>query len=91
MDVPKDKLRERAHLVEGLLRVVDDRVAFLFLVERSADRYAAKNALVTEWGLSEVQASNALDLTFGRMTQLGRSSLAEELAELRARIGEGPT
>ena len=84
MSEPKDGLR--VHIVEGLLRVLDDRLEFMALLSSSADKQAARDALVTDWGMTETQAAHALDMTFSRATKLGRDELTEELAHLRSEI-----
>lgn len=84
----KDKLLHRAHIVEGLLRVLDDRLEFMVLLGRSADKQAARDALISDWGMTEIQANYALDMSFSRSTKLGRDALASELEHLRTEIDE---
>ena len=80
---------ERAHVVEGLLRAVDHLDAVIALIRAAADRSGARQGLMgEEFGFSEVQANHILDLPLGRLTRLGRSELATELAGLRATIAE---
>ena len=82
----KDRLLHRVHIVEGLLRVLDDRLEFMALLSSSADKQAARDALVTDWGMTETQVAHALDMPFSRATKLGRDVLAGELAHLRSEI-----
>ena len=86
MSDPKDRLLQRIHIVEGLLRVLDDRFEFLVLLGSSADKQAARDALVSGWGMTDVQANHALDMQFSRATKLGRENLAAELGQLREEI-----
>ena len=80
---------ERAHVVEGLLRAVDQLDAVIALIRAAADRSGARQGLMGEdFGFSEVQANHILDMALGRLTRLGRSELATELAGLRATIAE---
>ena len=88
MSEQKDRLLARVHIVEGLLRVLDDRFEFLALVETSYDKRAALETLISGWGMTEIQARHALDITFSRATKLGREALVSELAELRSAIDE---
>ena len=84
----KDRLVARAHIVEGLLRVLDDRLEFVALLASSDNRTTVIEALIVGWEMSEVQAFHAVDMTFGRSTLAGYELLSEELAELRKRIAE---
>jgi DNA gyrase subunit A len=81
--------RDRAHIVEGLLRalaLIDDVIA---LIRASEDRASALADLqVDPLSFSERQANHILDMQLGRLTRLGRTRLEEELVELRARMEE---
>ncbi|HEY1652820.1 MAG TPA: DNA gyrase subunit A [Acidimicrobiales bacterium] len=84
-----DKARNRAHIVEGLLRAIDMLDAVIATIRGSDDRPAARTALMAEpFSFTEVQATHILDMTLGRLTRLGRAELEEEMAELRATIAE---
>ncbi|HWF16102.1 MAG TPA: DNA gyrase subunit A [Acidimicrobiales bacterium] len=84
-----NKARNRAHIVEGLLRAIDMLDAVIATIRASADRPEARTALMAEpFSFTEVQATHILDMTLGRLTRLGRSELEEEMAELLATIAE---
>jgi DNA gyrase subunit A len=84
-----DKARNRAHIVEGLLRAIDMLDQVIATIRGSADRPEARTALMAEpYSFSEVQATHILDMTLGRLTRLGRSELEAEMEELRATIAE---
>ncbi|MGH9072743.1 MAG: DNA gyrase/topoisomerase IV subunit A, partial [Acidimicrobiales bacterium] len=81
------KARDRAHIVEGLLRAIDQLDAVIALIRASDDRAAAREGLMSPpFAFSEVQANHILDMTLGRLTRLGRSELEAELAQLRETI-----
>ncbi|HCB34552.1 MAG TPA: DNA gyrase subunit A, partial [Acidimicrobiaceae bacterium] len=81
--------RERAHVVEGLLRALDLIDAIVVAIRASADRAAALAALCgEELAFSEAQANHILDMQLARLTRLGRSNLEEEITQLRAAIAE---
>jgi DNA gyrase subunit A len=81
------KARERAHIVEGLLRALDMIDAIVALIRGSDDRPAALAGLMAEpFSFSEVQGNYILDMTLSRLTRLGRSDYEKELAELRQTI-----
>jgi DNA gyrase subunit A len=83
------KARERAHIVEGLLKAIDQLDAIIALIRASDDRAAARTGLMaTPFEFTEVQANHILDMTLGRLTRLGRSELEEEMAKLRETIAE---
>jgi DNA gyrase subunit A len=84
-----DKARNRAHIVEGLLRAIDMLDQVIATIRGSADRPEARTALMAEpFSFTEVQATHILDMTLGRLTRLGRSELEAEMEELRATIAE---
>jgi DNA gyrase subunit A len=83
------RARARAHIVEGLLRALDMLDQIIATIRASADRGAARAALMDEPFLfSEEQATHILDMQLGRLTRLGRHELEEEMAQLRETIAE---
>jgi DNA gyrase subunit A len=83
----KDK--DRAHIVEGLLKALDMIDQVIAMIRGSADRSAAREGLMAQpFEFTEVQANHILDMTLGRLTRLGRAELQEELAKLRETIAE---
>ena len=83
------RARERAHIVEGLLRAIDMLDAVIATIRGSEDRGEARvNLMAAPFSFSEDQANHILDMTLGRLTRLGRSELEAEMAELRAIIAE---
>ncbi len=84
-----DRARRRAHIVEGFLRALDIIDEIIAAIRASADRAAAIVALRAEdFGFTEVQATEIVDMRLSTLTRLGRERLEEELAELRATIAE---
>ena len=83
------KARNRAHIVEGLLRAIDMLDQVIATIRGSADRPEARTSLMAEpFSFTEVQATHILDMTLGRLTRLGRSELEAEMQELLATIAE---
>ena len=83
------RARDRAHIVEGLLKAIDMLDAVIATIRGSDDRPAAREALMVEpFSFSDVQAAHILDMTLGRLTRLGRSELEEEMVKLREAIAE---
>ncbi|HEV3370798.1 MAG TPA: DNA topoisomerase (ATP-hydrolyzing), partial [Acidimicrobiales bacterium] len=83
------KARERAHIVEGLLKAIDMLDQVIATIRGSDDRPSARTALMAApFEFTEVQATHILDMTLGRLTRLGRTELEEEMAKLRETIIE---
>ena len=81
--------KDRAHVVEGLLRALDLIDNIIKAIRSSEDRAAALAALCGE-GLefSERQANHILDMQLVRLTRLGRSNLEAEITQLQTSIAE---
>jgi DNA gyrase subunit A len=83
------KARDRAHIVEGLIKALDLIDEIIAAIRASADKQAAREALVAApFEFSDVQAEHILDMQLSRLTRLGREQLDNELAELRETIAE---
>ena len=83
------KARDRAHIVEGLIRALDLIDQIIELIRGSEDRGAARDGLMAEpFSFSEVQANHILDMRLAQLTRLARNDLEEELAKLRETIAE---
>lgn len=81
------KARDRAHIVEGLLRALDMIDAIIALIRGSEDAEAAREGLMAEpFSFSEVQARHILDMQLRRLAQLEGRKLQEEHDELLATI-----
>jgi DNA gyrase subunit A len=81
--------RDRAHIVEGLVRALDMIDAIVALIRGSEDADAAREGLMGEaFGFSEIQARHILDMQLRRLAQLEGQKLRDELAELMETIAE---
>jgi DNA gyrase subunit A len=81
--------KDRAHIVEGLIRALDLIDEIIALIRNSDDRASALVGLQAEpLSFSDRQSNHILDMQLGRLTRLGRTRLEEELTELRNRIAE---
>ncbi|MDQ4134406.1 MAG: DNA gyrase subunit A, partial [Actinomycetota bacterium] len=84
-----NKARDRAHIVEGLLRAIDMIDEVIALIRGSDDKAAARAGLQAEpFSFSETQATHILDLTLSRLTRLSRADYEREMAELLETIAE---
>ncbi|MGQ0838953.1 DNA topoisomerase (ATP-hydrolyzing) [Actinokineospora sp.] len=82
------KREERLHLVEGLLLALLDIDQVIRLIRGSDDATAAKTGLMSQFGLSEVQATYILDTPLRRLTKYDKLELESEQDRLRAEIEE---
>ena len=83
------RARDRAHIVEGLIKALDMIDAIVAAIRASEDRQAAIATLQEErFGFSDVQATHIVDMRLSQLTRLGRTNLEEELASLRQTIAE---
>ncbi len=80
------KAEARAHILEGLRIALDNLDAVITLIRGSKNPIEAKGGLVTQFGLSEIQAQAILDMQLQRLTGLERQKILDELAELMALI-----
>ncbi|MFM7173257.1 MAG: DNA gyrase subunit A [Caldilinea sp.] len=80
------KARERAHLVQGLLRALDLLDEVIQTIRRSQTVESARNNLVSQYQFTEIQAQAILEMQLRRLAALERKKLQEEFAELQQRI-----
>jgi DNA gyrase subunit A len=76
------KAEERAHILEGLLIALDHLDAVIALIRASQTPDEAREGLMTQFGLSELQARAILDMRLQRLTGLERDKIRDEHAEL---------
>ncbi len=74
------KAREREHILEGLKIALDNLDAVVQLIRQAENPEAAKNGLMSEFGLSEIQAKAILDMRLQRLTGLERQKILDDLA-----------
>jgi DNA gyrase subunit A len=80
------KAEERAHILEGLKIALDHLDAVIQLIRRSQSPEVARNGLMRQFELTEIQATAILDMKLQRLTQLERNKLIEEYQELLKRM-----
>lgn len=74
--------RKRAHILEGLLIALDNLDAVIELIRKSKNPDEAKDGLINNFKLSEIQAKAILELRLQRLTGLERQKIKEEFEEL---------
>ncbi len=81
-----EKAKARAHILEGLKIALDNIDEVIKVIRASKDTPDAKEALMSKFGLSEVQSAAILDMKLNRLTGLERDKIDAELAELQLEI-----
>ena len=80
------KAQERAHILEGLQKALDQIDAVIQTIKSCKESSAAKEALVKNFAFSEKQAQAILEMRLQRLTGLEREKIMNELAELQKEI-----
>ena len=80
------KARDRAHIVEGLLRALDILDEVIQTIRRSQTVDSARNNLVSNFKFTEIQAQAILDMQLRRLAALERKKLQEEYNDLKKLI-----
>ena len=81
-----DQAEKRAHVLEGLLIALDNLDEVIALIRASRTPEDARNGLMTQFELSEIQARAILDMRLQKLTGLERDKIKEEHAELMKTI-----
>jgi len=76
------KAEARYHILEGLKIALDHLDAVITLIRASRSVPEARDGLMTQFGLSQIQAQAILDMQLQRLTGLERQKILDELAEL---------
>jgi DNA gyrase subunit A len=76
------KAEARYHILEGLKIALDQLDAVITLIRASKTPPEARDGLMTQFGLSQIQSQAILDMQLQRLTGLERQKILDELAEL---------
>jgi DNA gyrase subunit A len=76
------KAEARAHILEGLKIALDRLDAVIALIRAARNPGEARDGLMTQFGLSQIQAQAILDMQLQRLTGLERQKILDELAEI---------
>ncbi|WP_053948235.1 DNA gyrase subunit A [Halolamina sediminis] len=77
---------DRAHILEGRLKALENAEDVVEAIQNSEDRDAAKAMLQAEWGFSEEQAAHVVRMQLGSLTSMERTSIEEEYEDVQATI-----
>lgn len=81
-----EKAKARAHILEGLKIALDHIEEVIKLIRASKDSEEAKNGLIENFKLSELQSKAILEMRLQRLTGLERDKIEQEYAQLLALI-----
>jgi DNA gyrase subunit A len=76
------KAEARRHILEGLRIALDQIDAVIVLIRAAGNPGEARDGLMAQFGLSQLQAQAILDMQLQRLTGLERQKILDELAEL---------
>ncbi len=82
------KAKERAHILEGLVKALDDIDAVIATIKKSEDRADAHANLVKKFKLTPVQADAILEMRLQTLASLERKKIEDELKEKKKLIKE---
>lgn len=83
------KAKERAHILEGFMKVIGSQESLdkaIAIIRHSANPQEAKEGLIVEFELSEIQAQAILDLRLARLTGMELDKIRAEYEEIMALI-----
>ena len=81
------KAEERAHILEGYLIALDHLDEVITLIRNSSTPDIAKDGLMSNFAMSDIQAKAVLELRLQRLTGMEREKIKDEHAEIIALIG----
>jgi DNA gyrase/topoisomerase IV subunit A len=79
-DTERERRRraEKLHILDGLLRVLDEPHRFLDVLLSATDETVAQDALRRQFGLSADQAVAAINLQFRSMSTAARQAIRDQ-------------
>ena len=81
-----NKAQERAHILEGLLKALDNIDEVIRIIRGSENTQVAKQRLMERFELTDAQAQAIVDMRLRTLTGLEREKLEDEYKELMERI-----
>ncbi len=82
------KAAERAHVLEGLKTALDFIDEVIDIIRKSADVAKAKEALAERFGLDDIQTTAIVQMQLGKLANLEKQKILDELEEKKAFIKE---
>lgn len=82
------KAQERAHILEGLKKALDFIDEVIAIIRKSADVNSAKENLCERFGFDDIQATAIVQMQLGKLANLEKQKILDELDEKLAFIKE---
>ena len=82
------KAEERAHILEGYLKALENIDKVIKIIRGAQTTEEARTGLMTAFALSEIQANAILEMQLRRLTGLERGKIEKDYAEIQAKISE---
>ncbi|HEV8436256.1 MAG TPA: DNA gyrase subunit A [Thermoanaerobaculia bacterium] len=76
------KAEERAHILEGLVKALDNLDAIITMIRGSRTPDEARNDLIGRFAFTDIQARAILDMRLQRLTGLEREKIVQEYNEI---------
>ena len=77
-----DAAEKRAHILEGYIIALDNIDEVIKLIKKSKDTPSAKEGLMKKFKLSEIQATEILNMRLQRLTGLERKKIEDEYKDI---------
>ena len=82
------KAEEKAHILEGITKALENLDRAISLIKQSRSVDDAKAALASAFSLTEIQAKAILETRLQKLTSMEQDKIQEELKELRKLVQE---
>lgn len=82
------KINDRLHIVDGLLKALEDIDNIIALIKKSESAAVAKTALINKYLFSEIQAKAILDMKLAKLASLEKIELQNEKTDLTIKADE---
>ncbi len=76
-----NKAKERAHILEGLKKAIDNIDAVIKIIRASKDKEEAKNNLIKKFKFTDRQTTAILEMKLQQLANMERKKLEDELKE----------
>ena len=81
-----DKVSARIHILEGLLKALEDIDNIIALIKKSESAVAAKSSLMEKYSFTEIQAKAILDMKLSKLAKLEKVEIENEKNELETEL-----
>ena len=80
------KAKDRAHILEGLLKAIDFIDDIIRIIRSSDDTDTAKKNLIDRYAFTDIQAQSIVDMRLRALTGLERKKIEDEYGDLKKKI-----